>query len=373
MMDKQFKKIYQNKTVLVTGHTGFKGSWLSLWLLELGAKVVGYSLEPVTEPNLFKTLNLENKITHIIGDVRDQRHLDSVLEKYNPEFVFHLAAQSLVRVSYKEPKFTYETNIMGTVNVLEAIKKVDSVRVCIVVTSDKCYENKEINYSYKETDPMGGYDPYSSSKGCVELIVHAYQRSFFNPDDYENHKVVLSSVRSGNVIGGGDWSQDRLIPDCIKALNEEEYIAIRNPKATRPWQYVLEPLFGYLSLGQLMWEDVKAYSGSWNFGPEENDILQVEDMVKLIVKFWGKGRYRIIEDSKLHEAKLLNLDINKALNFLKWRPVLNVDKALEKTIAWYKEYSKLDKAKSIGNMYEYTLNQIREYIKNKQEYETRVS
>jgi len=372
-MKGQFKNLYDNKTVLVTGHTGFKGSWLTLSLLELGAKVVGYSLEPPTVPSLFEILGVKDKINHIIGDVRDQKHLDSVLKKYNPDFVFHLAAQSLVRLSYKEPRLTYETNLMGTINVLEAIRRVNSVRACIVVTSDKCYENREAVYCYKETDPMGGYDPYSSSKGCAELIVNAYRCSFFNSDNYKEHKLALSSVRSGNVIGGGDWSQDRLIPDCINFLSKDEPITIRSPEATRPWQYVLEPLFGYLSLGQLMWQEPLAYSDSWNFGPKENSISKVEDIVKLVIKSWGKGQYQVVKDSKLHEARLLSLDIDKARNILKWEPAYSLDKALEETIGWYKKYYELGKTADINQMYEYSLNQIREYIKQKQGYKTKVS
>jgi len=258
MQNNTFNNIYNGKRVLVTGHTGFKGGWLSLWLKELRAEVIGYSLDPPTSPSFFEAVDLKNKLIHITGDVRDEKHLLSVFKKYQPEFVFHLAAQPLVRLSYKDPKLTYETNIMGTVNVLESVRKTKSARVCIIVTTDKCYENKEWIYGYRETDPMGGYDPYSSSKGCAELVTAAYRSSFFNPKDYgKSHRVAPSSARAGNVIGGGDWAEDRLIPDCIRTLSQNKIINIRNPQATRPWQYILEPLSGYLLLGSKMYNLVQ--------------------------------------------------------------------------------------------------------------------
>ena len=338
-MDNYFWGVYKGKQILITGHTGFKGSWLSLWLKELGADVIGYALEPPTKPNLFEALSLNEKITHIISDIRDEEHLISVFEKYQPEFVFHLTAQPLVKLSYKEPKLTYETNVMGTVNVLEAVRKTNSVRVCIIVTSDKCYENKEWVYGYRETDPMGGYDPYSSSKGCAELVTSAYIRSFFNPEDYgKSHNVALSSVRAGNVIGGGDWGEDRLIPDCVRALSQNKTIVVRNPQATRPWQYVLEPLSGYLLLGALMYEDGAKYSGPWNFGPNDESILTVEELVKLVIKYGGSGSYTIDTSSHPHEAGLLKLDASKARALLGWKPIYDVYEAVEKTINWYKNF-----------------------------------
>jgi len=360
-MIKNFKNIYKNKKVLITGHTGFKGSWLSLWLLELGANVIGYSLEPPTEPNLFESINLKNKITHIFGDVRDENHLFTVFEKYKPEFVFHLAAQPLVRLSYTEPKLTYETNIMGTINVLEAARKANSVKVCIVITTDKCYENKEWIYGYREIDPMGGYDPYSSSKGCAELITAAYRNSFFNPDDYgRNHKVALSSVRAGNVIGGGDWGEDRLIPDCIRMLSQNKTIIIRNPKAIRPWQYVLEPLSGYLLLGALMYQDGKRYCSAWNFGPNDNDIITVEEIIKSAIRNWGTGDYKVDTSSQPHEASLLKLDTSKARIFLGWKPVYNIYETIKRTINWYKNfYNSTEKKK----LYKITVSEIREYMR----------
>jgi len=360
-MKQNFNNIYKNKKVLVTGHTGFKGSWLSLWLLELGANVIGYSLEPPTQPNLFETLSLNKKLIHIIGDVRDEKKLSSVFKKYQPEFVFHLAAQPLVRLSYAEPKLTYETNIMGTINVLEAIRKTDSVRVCVVITTDKCYENKEWIYGYREIDPMGGYDPYSSSKACAELIVSAYRNSFLNPKDYGKiHNIALSSVRAGNVIGGGDWGEDRLIPDCVKTLSKNKIINIRNPQATRPWQYVLEPLSGYLLLGSKMYKYGKKYSSSWNFGPNDNDIITVEEIVKSVIKNWGNGDYKADTSNQPHEAGLLKLDISKARTFLGWKPVYNIYKTIERTISWYKKfYNGIEKEK----LYKITVSDISEYIK----------
>ncbi len=356
-MDDYLRETYRNKKVLITGHTGFKGSWLSLWLIGLEAKVIGYSLEPPTKPNLFESVGLVDKVTHVIGDIKDEHHLISIFEKYQPEFVFHLAAQPLVRLSYKEPKLTYETNVMGTVNVLEAVRKINSVRVCIVITSDKCYENREWFYGYRETDLLGGYDPYSSSKGCVELVVNAYRRSFFN--DYGKiHNVALSSVRAGNVIGGGDWGEDRIIPDSIKALSEGKAIVIRNPSAIRPWQYVLEPLFGYLLLGILMAKDRVKYSGAWNFGPDNDNLLTVEELVALIIKQWGSGTYTIDTLDHLHEAQFLKLDTSKARSLIGWKPICNVDESVERTIGWYKNfYAGMKK----DELYELTVNEILKY------------
>jgi len=357
---KNLSTIYRGKKVLITGHTGFKGSWLSVWLTELGANVIGYSLEPPSEPNMFETLNLKRKVTHIIGDIRDEDYLLSIFKKYQPEFVFHLAAQPIVRFSYEEPKLTYEINIMGTINVLEAIRKTKCVRVAIIVTSDKCYDNKEWIYGYRESDPMGGYDPYSSSKGCVELVVSAYRNSFFNSENSNNQKVALSTVRAGNAIGGGDWGQDRLIPDCIRALSEKKVIKIRNPDAIRPWQHVLEPLSGYLLLGAKMYEDGVIYSSAWNFGPQDSNIITVEEMVKKIILYWGSGEYKIEASSQNpHEARLLKLDSSKAHFILGWHSVYDIDEALKKTIEWYKKYYE---GVSDKELYNFTLSQIIEYV-----------
>ena len=360
-MYNNFQSAYKGKKILITGHNGFKGSWLSLWLKELGADVIGYSLEPPTEPNLFGALSLNKKIIHIIGDVRDEKNLFSIFKKYKPEFVFHLAAQPLVRLSYTEPKLTYETNIMGTINVLEVVRKTNSVKVCIVITTDKCYENKEWIYGYREIDPMGGYDPYSSSKACAELVVSAYRNSFFNPKDYgKMHNVALSSARAGNVIGGGDWGEDRLIPDCVKTLSQNKIINIRNPQATRPWQYVLEPLNGYLLLGSKMYKDGAKYSSAWNFGPNDENIITVDELVKLVIKNWGSGIYKVDNYNYPHEADLLKLDISKARTFLGWNPVYNIYETIERTINWYKNfYNDVEKEK----LCEITLSEIWDYIK----------
>jgi len=359
-MTKLFEDIYNSKRVLITGHTGFNGSWLSLWLIELGAEVIGYSLEPPTEPNLFESISLEDKITHIIGDVRDEGHLISVFEKYQPEFVFHLAAQPLVRLSYKEPKLTYETNVLGTVNVLEALRKTESVKVCIIATSDKCYENKEWIYGYREVDPMGGYDPYSSSKGCTELVIASYRRSFFYERDYNiTHDVVLSSVRAGNMIGGGDWGKDRLIPDCIRALSQNRTILIRNPLAIRPWQYVLNPLCGYLLLGALMHSQGTKFANAWNFGPNDESMLTVEDLTKLVIKHWGSGSYKVDASNQPHEAGLLKLDSSKARALLEWKPVYNIYETVEKAVSWYKNfYSGMTQKE----LYDFAVRTIREYV-----------
>jgi len=349
-----FEKFFRNKIVLITGHTGFKGSWLALWLTELGANVIGYSLDPPTNPSLFQALNLKERITHIIGDVRDEEKLKKVFKMYKPEFVFHLAAQPLVRYSYIAPKYTYEVNVIGTVNLLEAVRETDSVKVVIVVTSDKCYENKEWIYGYRETDPMGGYDPYSSSKGCVELVVSAYRRSYF-----DNLGIALSSVRAGNVIGGGDWQEYRLVPDCIRALSKGEVIKIRNPNAIRPWQFVLEPLSGYLLLAKKMYEDRIKFNGAWNFGPSDNDILTVEELTKRVVACWGGGTYEVERSSHIfHEANLLKLDCSKANYLLNWHSIYSIDEAIKNTVKWYKSYYEGSNQKELFSL---SVSQILEY------------
>lgn len=346
-----FKDTYKNKKVLITGATGFKGTWLSIWLRTLGAQVIGYSLWPNTTPSMFDICHMKDKITSIIGDVRDYESIEKVCREYEPNIIFHLAAQPLVRLSYKEPLKTYETNVMGTANILEAAKNCNSVEAVIVITTDKCYENKEWVYGYRENDPMGGYDPYSSSKGCVELIVSSYRNSFYN-----DRSIPLASVRAGNVIGGGDWAEDRLIPDFVRAVSQNNDIIVRNPLATRPWQHVLEPLSGYLWLGALMVKDKEKYNSGWNFGPRDSDILNVEDILRLCTSSWGKGEMKFHEGYNPHEANSLKLDISKANTYLKWKPVKDVKTAVYDTIEWYKTYYETNK-----NMYDYTIKQIHEY------------
>ena len=363
-MNNPFKNIYKGKKVLITGHTGFKGSWLTTWLIQLGAQVTGYSLEPPTKPNMFEICGLHNKITHITGDIRSEEKLKNIFKEYKPEIVFHMAAQPLVMMSYKNPRLTYETNIMGTVNVFEAVRASKSVEVVVNITSDKCYENKEWIYGYREIDPMGGYDPYSSSKGCSELVTSAYRNSYFNPENHGNsHNVTLASVRAGNVIGGGDWAENRLIPDCIKSLIQKETIIIRNPKAIRPWQHVLEPLSGYLWLGSLIWRYGPKFGECWNFGPSDNNILTVEEIVNEIIHLWGNGKYLIDNNSKLHEVNLLKLDINKSKYYLGWKPVYDINESLKQTINWYLNYYNKKE-----NMYKHTLKQIKNYIKSAKKY-----
>jgi len=349
-----FSGIYKNKTVLVTGHTGFKGSWLVSWLLNLGADVIGYSLEPPSEPNHYSLL--DEKYLSIIGDIRDRENLCKVISRHKPDIVFHLAAQPIVRLSYQLPVETYETNVMGTLNVFEACRQSDSVRAIVNVTSDKCYKNKEWLWGYREDDPMGGYDPYSSSKGCSEILTASYRNSFFNTEHYGNsHNTLVASARAGNVIGGGDWAEDRLIPDIMRAAFSGKDVVIRSPQSTRPWQHVLEPLSGYLFLGQKLLEGETDYADAWNFGPDENSAIPVEEVVKSIKFNWDKLNYIINEEnSDVHEATLLKLDCSKARTKLKWQSVWNIDDTFVKTVDWYREY--YDNSRII------TKQQITEYV-----------
>ena len=347
---------YKNKKVLVTGHTGFKGSWLSLWLNLLGAEVAGFSLEPDTEPNLFNILRLEKCITSIIGDIRDKDNIENVINKHRPDFVFHLAAQPLVRQSYKEPRQTFETNVMGTVNLLEAVRKSNIECAVVCITSDKCYENSGQESVFSENDLMGGFDPYSASKGAAELVISAYRNSFFNPAEYgQKHRVSVASARAGNVIGGGDWAQDRLIPDLIRALSDEKDVIIRNPQAIRPWQHILECISGYLLLGAKLSQNHAEFSGAWNFGTDEQSVMTVEQITAKSIELWGKGNYTVIPDNTLKEQPFLRLDIGKAKKKLGWKPIYEINEALEKTIKWYKYYY------SRADMLEFSKNQIKEY------------
>ena len=335
--------IWKDKTVLVTGHTGFKGSWLSIWLKMMEANVIGYSLEPFTDRDNFVLTKLEENICHFEGDIRDYQNLLNVFSKYEPEFVFHLAAQPLVRKSYMNPRETYDVNIIGTVNVLECCRLTNSVRVIINITTDKCYENKESVIAYHEDDRLGGYDPYSSSKSCSEIITAAYRKSFFNPEKVSKHGKGLASVRAGNVIGGGDWQIDRLIPDCIAALENHEPIIIRNPSAIRPWQHVLEPLSGYLLLAEKIYQNCEQYCGAWNFGPDEESINSVNEITDLVIQNWGEGsRNEQSEINALYETGTLRLDISKARSLLNWKPIWEIEESVEKTIEWYKCYKEKD-------------------------------
>ena len=329
-----FDGVYFGRRVFVTGHTGFKGSWLSEWLLGLGAEVTGYALEPPTDPSLFAESGLAGRMGHTIGDVRDLEHLRGAILAARPEIVFHLAAQPLVRLSYDDPVYTYETNVMGTVNLLEAVRACPSVRAVIIVTSDKCYENRETGQAYREGDAMGGYDPYSSSKGCAELVTAAYRRSFFG----KRSDVRIASVRAGNVVGGGDWALDRIVPDCVRALQAGEPIIVRNPEAVRPWQHVLEPLSGYLHLAARLWTGESDLDGAWNFGPEEQGTVPVRQVVDRIVGAWGTGSWEMPVGHVVqpHEANLLALDIEKAITELKWHPLYPIERALDVTAEWYK-------------------------------------
>lgn len=333
-----FGNVYQGKTVLVTGHTGFKGSWLAYWLEQMGAKVIGYALDAPTSPNHIGLLDLN--ITSVIGDICDQEKLLETFQHYQPDIVFHLAAQPLVRLSYDEPVQTYETNVMGTLKVLEACRKTDSVRAIVNITSDKAYENKEWIWGYRENDPMGGYDPYSSSKGCAELLVSSYRNSYFNLKDYgEKHHILLASCRAGNVIGGGDWAQDRLITDIMISVSENKKVKIRNPYATRPWQHVLEPLSGYLHVGQKLLEGKKEFAEGWNFGPSDEGSISVEEVVKHIKTYWDKIDYELnIDQANPHEANLLKLDCSKAHIQLKWNAVWDSQTTFDKTTSWYKSF-----------------------------------
>jgi CDP-glucose 4,6-dehydratase len=351
-----FQSSYKNLRVFITGHSGFKGGWLTLWLKSLGAKVLGYSLEPNTNPSFYEVLNIESQCQNVFGNILDREKLEQTMLEFQPDIVFHLAAQPLVRLSYSEPVNTYETNIIGTLNVLEAAKKCKSIKAFVNITTDKCYENKEINRGYKEDEPMGGYDMYSSSKGCVEIMSSSYRRSFLT----NGEPFAMATARAGNVIGGGDWALDRLIPDCVRFINEGKPIEIRNPIAVRPWQHVLEPLSGYLLLGQKLLEDGAKYAEGFNFGPKEESVLTVADVAQRVVNEYQKGKVMIGEKSDLHEAGLLMLNIEKAEKVLNWTPTLTANEAILATVEWYKRFYNGD------NMQEFTFSQIEQYTKKMQ-------
>jgi CDP-glucose 4,6-dehydratase len=347
-------KRFKNKKVFVTGHTGFKGSWLSYALIDAGADVMGYSLMPNYSPNHFDLLGLNNKLKHVIGDVRDLTLLQETIIDFKPDFVFHLAAQPLVQKSYTDPVETFSTNVMGTVNLLEVSRKCDSIKSLIIVTSDKCYENEEWIWGYRENDKMGGHDPYSSSKGAAELIFSSYFRSFFNDRD----NFGAASVRAGNVIGGGDWSENRIIPDCIKAISNNKNILIRNPIATRPWQHVLEPLSGYLLLAVKLYDEPKKFSGSWNFGPTSKEVKTVFEVANLMVEHLGMGKVEITSTNTNHEANLLQLNCDKANQLLNWESKWNFQETIFYTADWYNKYLKGENVNVI------TKNQLNKYFNN---------
>lgn len=348
------KNFYKNKKVLITGHTGFKGSWLTIWLKQLGADVVGIALDPKTERDLFILAGLADKIKDIRHDIRDLNNIQEILNHEEPEIVFHLAAQALVRPGYEKPVSTFETNIMGTVNILEACRHTSSVKQIVIVTTDKVYENKETLTGYRETDPLGGYDPYSASKAAAEIVTQSYRLSFAKSSNQSINQSI-STARAGNVIGGGDWSEYRLVPDIIKSLEKSSRVIIRNPYAVRPWQHVLEPLGGYLLLALRMSEDADKYSGPWNFGPNEEDNASVRVVADTLISLWGNGEWKPKrETGKLHEAGLLRLNISKSKYILGWHPALDFREAIQWTIEWYKAYKELD-------AYGLCINQIERY------------
>jgi CDP-glucose 4,6-dehydratase len=333
-----FGGIYRGKRVLVTGHTGFKGSWLCIWLRLLGARVTGFALPPATGEDNFVLAGLADKIDDRRGDIRDAEALRSVFAGCKPEVVFHLAAQPLVRLSYEQPALTLETNIMGTANLLEALRLASGPMAAVLIASDKCYENREQIWGYRENDPLGGHDPYSASKGCAELVAACYQRSFFDPARYAEHGKAVATARAGNVIGGGDWSPDRIVPDCIRALRAGRPIVVRNPHAVRPWQHVLEPLYGYLLLGERLLREGPRYGGPWNFGPDFEGTCPVNQLVTTLVALWGEGSWSTppLRQNAGHESSLLALDCTRAKSLLGWRPRWDLHKALSSAIGWYK-------------------------------------
>jgi CDP-glucose 4,6-dehydratase len=350
---------YRNKTVLITGHTGFKGSWLALWLDSMGAEVVGLSLDPPTNPSFFEVTNLSERITDIRGDILDQQRVRDTIREYRPDYIFHLAAQPIVRDSYENPLETFNVNIMGTAILLESIRKLQNPTICVCITSDKCYENREWPYAYRETDRLGGHDPYSASKGAAEIVIASYRNSFFNTTSGTS-PCTVSSARAGNIIGGGDWAKDRIVPDCVKALSGKKRIIIRNPGATRPWQFVLEPLYGYLLLACSMKENPALFAEAWNFGPLYTSTIDVQGLTEKIIHVWGSGTWKGVSQTEKtpHEANCLRLDIAKSVARLGWKPVYSIDEAVQQTIDWYKHYYSGEM-----DMYAFSLTQIAGYLK----------
>lgn len=355
-MEDLVKNVWQGRKVFLTGHTGFKGGWLALWLAQLGAVVRGYALDPATEPSLFRAARVDSVIEDIRGDLRDQSALDRAMREFQPEVVFHLAAQPLVRQSYVDPVGTYTSNVIGTANVLESIRTLTSVRAAVVVTTDKCYLNREWHWGYREIDPLGGYDPYSSSKACVEILSASYRSSFFPPDRFGTHGVALATARAGNVIGGGDWSEDRLLPDLIRGFMSGKPVLIRRPLAIRPWQHVLEPIAGYLGLAERLLAGEIAFADAWNFGPWDDDAWPVGRIATEMASRWGNGASWITDESEtVHEAGYLKLDSSKARSELHWLPQLRLKSALEWLVDWYQAWQ------GGADMHDFTLGQIVRY------------
>ena len=356
---KDLASVYAGKTVLVTGHTGFKGSWLSIWLHELGAKVVGYALDPENEFDNFNCANVSEKIIDIRGDILDTEKLNTVFEQYQPDFVFHLAAQPLVLESYQNPVYTFQTNLMGTIHVLEGIRKVDKKCIGIMITTDKVYENHEEYHAFKESDAFGGHDPYSASKATCEIAISSYRRSFMNPHNYDEHHKAIASVRAGNVIGGGDWAANRIVPDCIRAIEKGEPIVLRNPQAVRPWELVLEPLFGYLTLGALLSENPVLFAKGYNFGPKEAAIRTVGDLALALTSVLGGSIVYVENSKKPHEANLLMLNVDLVKEELGWESVLSFEETLDFVSQWYQKYRNEDG-------YQLCIDQINAYMEKVQ-------
>ena len=355
---------WKNKKVLITGHTGFKGSWLCLLLHQQNANIFGYALNPPTEPSLYKICNIDSFVQSTIADIRDYNTLFKTIERIRPEIIIHMAAQPLVRESYKNPVETYQINVMGTVHLLETVRQIGGVKALVNVTTDKCYENKEWAWGYRENEPMGGYDPYSNSKGCSELVTSSFRNSFFNPSNYSEHQLALASARAGNVIGGGDWAEDRLIPDIIKAIAKGEKVKIRSPFAIRPWQHVLEPLTGYLTLAEKLYTGGPKYAEGWNFGPLDDDAKPVEWIVKRLCAKWGNNAsYEIDKKPQPHEATYLKLDCSKARQILQWNSRWRLDKTLDSIVEFTKAYQNKENMQQVCN------KQIVEYLQTKIESE----
>ena len=352
-----FENFYRGRKVFITGHTGFKGSWLCILLNWLGADVYGYALEPPTNPNFYNIAAIDQTVSSTIGDIRDYDLLSETIKKVMPDVLIHMAAQPLVRQSYIDPRETYEINVMGTVNLLDISRKLGGIKAILNVTTDKCYENKEWHWGYRENEPMGGYDPYSNSKACSELVTSSFRSSFFNPGEYKKHGVAIASARAGNVLGGGDWSEDRLIPDFIRAIMDGKKMKIRNPYAIRPWQHVLDPLSGYLKLCQKLYTEGSDFAGGWNFGANDDDAKNVEWITRKVCELWGgDAGYELDSSIQPHEANYLKLDCSKSKALLGWNPKWNIEVTLKMIVDWYKEYLNDSDLRTV------TVNQIEQYF-----------